>query len=50
MDLIRRIFLWSLILAVTGSLVGCSMFHELQPHRLKRWNYGINGTPTSDYD
>lgn len=28
---------------------GCSMLHELQPHRLKRMNHGVDGMPASDY-
>lgn len=35
--------------ALTASLAGCEMFHDLQPYRLKRLNHGIEGMPASDY-
>lgn len=28
---------------------GCAFLHNFKPHRLKRWNHGVDGTPASDY-
>ncbi len=36
----KRSMLLCLLVITVGSNVGCSkFFHELQPHRLRRWNY-----------
>lgn len=38
--LVKRSLLLCLLVVTAGSSVGCSkFFHELQPHRLRRWNY-----------
>ena len=31
------------------STVGCETFHNLQSHRLRRLNRGVDGMPTSAY-
>jgi len=28
---------------------GCQLMHELQPHRLWKWNHGSPGMPPEDY-
>ena len=45
----RRFCLCALAIFLTGGSIGCGLFHELRPERLKRWNYGVNGTPSSAY-
>lgn len=47
---LRRILLAGICLILVGILAGCSLFHDLQPHRLWRWNYGVEGMPASDYE
>jgi hypothetical protein len=37
---IDRLVSSGLLGAVVWSAAGCQMFHELQPHRLRRWNQG----------
>ncbi|MFQ5731284.1 MAG: hypothetical protein ACE5KM_04935 [Planctomycetaceae bacterium] len=40
----------ALLAVVAGSsLSGCNLLHEMQPHRLKKLNNGINGTKPEDY-
>ena len=31
------------------STLGCETFYNLQPHRLRRMNRGVDGMPTSGY-
>ena len=31
------------------STLGCETFYNLQPHRLRRLNRGVDGMPTSGY-
>lgn len=33
----------------TAGLTGCQLMHELNPHRWKRMNYGVDGMPSDDY-
>ena len=41
MDRARTLIVGAVLAALTGSLAGCStIMHELQPHRLRRWNQG----------
>jgi len=38
--LLKRSLLLCVLIITVGCNVGCSkFFHELQPHRLRRWNY-----------
>lgn len=49
MPMLKKSFI--LLLGVWGASLctGCQMLHELQPHRWKRLNYGVDGMPNSDY-
>ena len=41
MDRARSLAVGAVLAVLAGSLVGCStIMHELQPHRLRRWNQG----------
>ena len=50
MTIFRRVCLWGIVILFAGTLIGCGILHNLQPHRLARLNHGINGTPASDYE
>lgn len=39
----------ALLALVLCGTVGCQLVHDLQPHRLKRLNHGVDGMPASDY-
>jgi hypothetical protein len=35
--------------AFAAGTSGCQMLHEMQPHRLWKWNHGTEGMPPEDY-
>ena len=45
MATVRKTLCAALAAALLGTTAGCSMFHELQPHRLWRWNRYSPPTP-----
>lgn len=45
----RRVIAGAVLALVVWGASGCQVLHDLQPHRLKRLNHGVNGMPASDY-
>lgn len=47
----NRLRYWCFLGLAIGLLIGAAgCVHELRTERLERWNQGVNGMPTSDYD